>query len=565
VVLVGLLALLLCSGLGFSQAGDWAQTGAPPEATSARECLNRASAAATAIELPGDQSAARRDLVCALAQLDPRAALDLAGGIRRPSDAARGLGKVAAALAGRDRAGANQAASTASRLLLRITEPERRRQEQRLLVSEVAVLEQEALPLAPELPPQETRGVVVAARARSDPKAALGLLRAWQLGGPASDRTRAAIATSLAEADPDQALRVTSLILSDYLRERTLWQIAEARPASEAYGLAQRVSDPLVRSAILASAAARGWSESQEVSRLALAEVAVARDSAAAQSAVALVRSDEQQALAMARGLPAEVRARALRQMAVELAPARPERAAPLLAEAGPTPEAARLAAKRLADADPGGAAAFAESLPEGQARDWALAAVAASVAASDRARARQMVREINDPEARTRAVEGVCLQLAQNDADAATALIGMVAERSQALRLRAKVAAVIAARDAEAAVRLLESLPPSEYRSEAALEAGRNHLLGGRSLEEAVRLASLGVKRDLALRWLLPMLATSQTASPTNSAESIGDPYLRALALIDVARAGRSLHTQAKPSPPLAAMIRPILEWEGM
>jgi hypothetical protein len=72
-------------------------------------------------------------------------------------------------------------------------------------------------------------------------------------------------------------------------------------------------------------------------------------------------------------------------------------------------------------------------------------------------------------------------------------------------------------------------------------------------------------VPRDVALRWLLPDLAVSQTGSPIGLSDSIGDAYLRALALTDVARRLERMESRPRPSPSLAQMIRPVAEWDGI
>ncbi len=549
----GLVVLGLISGPGFAAGAT------------ARECLSQAVTAAQAVELAGDQSAARRYIACSLSRIDPHAALELASGIRRPSDAARALGWIALGLAGTDAAGARLAAADASQLLLRIVEPSRREQEERLLLAEMAALGQDALLVAPELPADDARLAVVVARAGSDPAGALALLRSWQLGGPSSDRAQACIALGLGETDPDQALKLAAAISSDSLRERTVWQIAEARPPAEAYGIAQRVTDPLIRSALLTSAAVRMASDSAEGAFAWVQEVEVAPDSARAQLAVALAVTDPARALGLARSLPPRPRAWALAQLAIRLVASPSGPAQSLLTDIGATPEVARLATARLAAADPARALRLARSLPVGDARDAALSAVAPAIAASDSRQAADLLWEIDSPQARVRAAEALALRLAATDAEAATSLIGLVSEPQRALRLRAQVAAAIAPRDAAAAERLLRTLPPSSSRTEAALQAAASMLLAGRDPQEALRLATIGLDHDLALRWLLPTLALSGTASPVNLAESISDPYLRALALTDVARRVERTESGPKPCPARARMVRPVVEWEGL
>jgi hypothetical protein len=121
-----------------------------------------------------------------------------------------------------------------------------------------------------------------------------------------------------------------------------------------------------------------------------------------------------------------------------------------------------------------------------------------------------------------------------------------------------------VAVRDPDASFELLNALPASQYRSDCALEAGIRLLSAGDSPEAAARLASIGVGRDLALRWMLPTLAETQTRSPVNVAGGIGSAYLRAMALVDVARGILSLESRSRPVPERGRRIRPIVEWEG-
>jgi hypothetical protein len=66
-----------------------------------------------------------------------------------------------------------------------------------------------------------------------------------------------------------------------------------------------------------------------------------------------------------------------------------------------------------------------------------------------------------------------------------------------------------------------------------------------------------------VAIRWLLPEIAKSGTASPSAMAEKIEPPYLRALALVDTARALLGDAPAARPAPERARMIRTLVEWE--
>ena len=533
--------------------------------TASRQCLNQAAAAAQSIELEGDQSAARRTIACALAHLDPNAVLDLAGRIRRPSDAARALGAASSALAKTDPGRAKQAANTASRLLSRIVEPVRREQEQRLLLGEIAVLGNDAVTAGSELPTEEARAIVATALARSDPSAALALLRSWKTSTDVLDQPLATIADALSQSDPDQAVKVAAEIHSERQRNEALWRLAQVRPPAEGVGIAQRVTDPLVRSAILTGVARRAAPDDPGLAESAARQVSVASESALAEVSVGLALTDTERALGAARGLSDPARKWALGRIAVRLAGSKPEIAEGLLREAGASSELIRLVVTRMAEANAGMAEQTARSLPAGESRDTAVAAVAGVVAASDPRRASDLLWEINDPAVRTRELERVAVQTASTDADAATSLIGLMPDAESGLRLRAKVAARIAPKDPTGALRLLATLPESDYRVEAALEAASAILLAGGNVEGALKIADLGVQRDVALRWLLPTLATVQASSPINLSDSIGDAYLRAVALTDVAKRLERTEPKAKVSPARAQMIRPVAEWEGL
>jgi len=160
--------------------------------------------------------------------------------------------------------------------------------------------------------------------------------------------------------------------------------------------------------------------------------------------------------------------------------------------------------------------------------------------------------------------VETVAVARAATDADAATSLIGLVVDGDRAGRIRAKVAAAVAARDPEGAARLLQSLPPSDYRSDAALNAAKAVLSAGGQPETAMRLGAIGMDSDLALRWALPYLAFAQTRSPISLSEKIGDAYPRAVALVDIAREMLHLGRRVEAAPDRAQQIRRIVEWEG-
>jgi len=529
----------------------------------ARECLDRALEVAHTIELPGDQSAALRLIACVLADLSPQEARDTVAAIRRPSDAGRSLGAAAVALAGADPAAARQEVATAGRLLLRIPDANHRAAEQRLLLREVALLGEGALAAAPELPPEEAQLTVVLSRAASDPSHALELWRVWKLTGTASDRALAAIASRLA-ANPDQALDLAAAIGSAREREQAVWLIAEQRPAAEEAGIAQRVADPVVKSALLASAAARMATEDFEASQAAAREVVIAPASALAQIAVALASANTGQAIEVARGLPPRAREWALGQIAIACAASEPDRAESLLAALGGRAEIVRLTAAGMARLDPDRAIRVVHAIPEGEAREAALAAIVAALAVSDPERARDVVWQMQNPHWRDRAIRSAARQLAESDCDAATSLIGLVSEPGLAYQLRSEIAAAVADREPDLAWRLLESLPPSCHRTEGAFQAAKRLLSAGGDPAQALRLARVSLDRDLALRWLVPTLARSQVRSPVNLAEGIEDPYLQALSLVDAAREVLGVEAKCRLVPERARQIRPIVEWEG-
>jgi len=550
----GLLLALLATVVPVPAAGE----------TAARQCLNQAAVAAQSIELPGDQSAARRSLVISLAPLDPQAAWDAAAGVNRPGDAAWALGAAATGLASIDSPAARQALTIAGQLLLRVPDPTQRFAEQQLLLREVAALREGALVAAPELPPEEAHLAVVLGLSTSDPAGAMALSRSWGLKGEAADRALAAIGPQLSDSDPDAALEIAASIAHRSMREQTIWRIAERRPPAEAVTIAVRAQDAVVRADILTSAAERMAPTDPGSARAALQMVSVAPDSALAQLAVALAAADESNALELARALPQRPRAWALGRIALLLAPDKPERAELLLSEIEPQADVTRLVLAGMSLRDPDRAIRLARALPEGEERGAALAAIATAMARLSPEEARDLVWSIRPARWRSRAAEGVAGQLAHSDVDAATSLIGLVTDPDRARRLRCEIAAISAVRDPKTAERLLDSLPPSSYRNEAALAAGRALVAAGGTAEEALRLARLGTKSDLALRWLVPHFALSQAGSPTTAAERIGDPYLRALGLIDAATVMLRAGSKCRPAPDRAQQIRPIVEWES-
>jgi hypothetical protein len=536
----------------------------PARATPVREYLDEAQATTIRIELAGDQSAALGLIARTLADLDPRAALDVIARTRRPSDAARSLGATAVALAPSDSDAAADAAQAAGRLLMRIAEAEQRALEQELLLWEIAVLGEDALSAAPELRTGEAQLAVVLGLTESDPAAALALVETWQLAGGPRDEAVAAVARQLAPTDPDQALELVTSIASARMRDFTLWRMAEKRPAEESTNIALRIFDPLVRSSLTASAAAREAGDDPDAAQAAALGVSVAGDSAVAQLAVATAETDIERALSMARGLPERPRAWGLARIALLTARETPALAESLLSEIEADAETVRVVLSRLAEAEPARALRLARSLPAGPQRDAALAAVVRALAPSDPELAEQLVWEMESPRWRARAVRPLAGSLAATDCDAATALLGLVLDPGAAGRIRADIAAVAAADDPGLSARLLTSLPPSDYRNDAALEAAAVVLREGGPAETAAQLAAVGLSRDIAMRWLLPELARAQTRSPINLAEYIAEAFPRAIALVDVAREMLEVKSTARPAPDRARQIRPIVEWEG-
>jgi len=550
VCLVGLV--LLCWGTG------------PAGAAAARQYLDEARAASTEIQLAGDQSAVLQAIALTLVEVDPYAALDTVARMRRPSDATRALGAAAVAMAPNNPAMAAANVMTAGRLLMRIADSDQRLVEQGLLLREIATLGEEALPAGPELTPGEAQLVVILGLAESDPAGALALLRKWEVTGASGDKAGAAIAEGLAAEAPEEALEVASGLAGARWRDRTLWRIAEQRPPEEAVDIALRVSDPVTQAAILTSAAVRLAGKDPERALGVARTVQVAGDSALAEVAAALAATDAARALETARGLPERARLWALERIAMEIAGTDPALAEHVLAEAGAGSEAIRGAVVRMVGTDPDRADGFARSLPPGEGRDGALAAVAGALAGSNPGLAEELVWEIASSGLRGEAVETVAVAWAATDADAATGLIGLVVDGDRAGRIRAKVAAAVAARDAEGAARLLGSLPATDYRSDAALSAAKAVLSAGGQPETAVRLGAIGMDSDLALRWALPYLAFAQTRSPIGLSDKIKGPYPRALALVDIAREMLNLDRKRRAAPERARQIRRIVEWEG-
>ena len=530
--------------------------------SSARQCLDQAASAATSVPLAGDQSAVRRRIAQALAEIDRSAAEEVISGIRSPVDAARGLGAAARAAASADPESAQRMADTAGRLLLRLANPDRRDLEQRLLLWEVACLGEPALAAAPELSADAGRDIVVRGCASRDARKALRLFEAWQPEAALGDRARAVVAEQLADADLDNALELAHGIISAKRRDDVLWRIASRQSPGESAAIAEVVRDPLVRSAILSDATIRLAAEDPDAAAKMAEQVGIASTSALAQLAVALVGRDQPRALASARKLPPDARRWALGAIAVALAATQPERAEEVLAELGYPPEVVRLAAPRAASTDVDTALRLARAVPAGDARDAALAAIAVEVVTSDWERARDLCWEISTPRWRAHAVAAVVQQLAQADLETATSLLGLVADEGEAQRLRADVAVVVAARDCAKARAILSSLPQSQYRTEAAFSAARAALDSGGSITDAIALASTGASHDTALRWLVPTLARTGTESPVHAAEAIADPYLRALSLVDAAKTILRNEVRPLPSSSRARQVRLVVDW---
>lgn len=550
VCLVGLV--LLCGGAR------------PLGAAAARQYLDQARAASTEIQLAGDQSAVLQAIALTLVEIDPQAALDTVARMRRPSDATRALGAAALAMAPNDPGMAETNLATAGRLLMRIADADQRLVEQRLLLREIAALGETALIAGPELAPGQAQLAVILGLAESDPTGALALLRSWGVTGAPGDEAGAAIAEGLAAEAPEQALELASGLGGARWRDRTLWRIAEQRPPEEAVDIALRVSDPVTQAAILTSAAVRMAEKDAEGALEVARAVRVARDSALAEVAAALAGTDTARALEVARGLPDRARLWALGRIAVEIADTNPALAEQILSEAGADQETVRGAVLRMVRTDPERAVGIARSLPPGPGRDCALAALVSALAGSNPGLAEELVWEIASPRPRAEAVETVAVARAATDVDAATSLIGLVEDGDRAGRIRAKVAAAVAAGDPEEAARLLQSLPPTDYRSDAALSATKAVLSAGGQPETAMRLGAIGMDSDLALRWALPYLAFAQTRSPIRISERIGKAYPRAMALVDIAREMLHLDRRAEAAPDRAQQIRRIVEWEG-
>lgn len=534
-------------------------------AAPARQYLDQAVTAAQEIPLTGDQSTARRMISQCLAPLDTEAARRVAAAIARPSDAARAATAVAQALAPKDRKTALEVARAGSQFLLRIADREQRLQEQRLFLAGVAFLGADAPPLAPELPEDEARVIVVASLAASQPAEAAALARQWSLAVPRADRARAALAVALAPDDVAQATEVAAGISEPALRDTAMLRLAAARPPSEAAGLAQTAVDPVAAAAIVAQGAARRAGASVEEAEAMARTVSIAPTSALAVVVAQAAATDEPHAAALARQLPSPAREWALGHLALALAPTNPQQAEAYLAEAGATGEVARVVLGRMAAADADRAVRLARALPLQEDRDAALAEVAIAVAGTHTDLAKELVWEVRTPASRTRAVEGVAAVLARTDTDAATSLLGLVADEEDTARVVATVAAALAPRDPKAAQRLLGTLQAGSVRANGALAAAREVLAAGRDAEEAIGLAELAVSPDLARRWLFPQVANRGGDSPAGRFGDIGSAYLRALGLVDAAASMVTPTARARPCPERAQVVRPIVEWEGI
>ncbi len=536
----------------------------PAGAVVAGEYLAEATRATGTITLPGDQSAARREVAMTQVKLDARAALEMVATIARPTDAARALAAAALGMVEFDDAQSEEALTTAGRLLTRISDPTRRESEQRLLLTELSSLGEKALPAAPELGKEDAESrILLAAARRGDPKV-LSLMEKWSVSGAVADRVLSMTAVSLAATEPDRALEVAGRITSETVLAHTLWAIAEQRPPFEAVAIAGRVSDPVVRSAILSSAARRSVATDPEAALAAARAVPVSPASALAQVAVSLAPQDAERALEVVRELPPPARSWAAGRIAVIWAPADPARAEVLLAEIPVSADAYRMALVRMAPHDPDRAARLARAVADREDREAALAAVAGAIAKARPKLAVDLIWDLTSPWWRSRGAAAVAREIAAADREGALALLGLVETKEAAQRVRADIAVRIAESDPETAERLLSSLPATSYRRDRAFEAAESLLRAGHKLDQVMPLAALVDKPDLSLRWLLPDLVWSQRESPLHAADRITDPYLRALALVHAARRLLSVEPRCRPASARLGMVRPVVHWEG-
>ncbi len=550
-----------CLALTLFLARPWAAHGA--ELPPARTYLQQALATARLVPLGGDQSSLRREVALALLSSDPAAAQQVIAGVGRPSDAARALAALATARAAQDPAGAREAANLGGRLLQRIVEPARRDQEFRLFLREIAALGADAPAAAPEVPTDEARQIVVEALAERDPATALALRTRWALQAPAADAALAALALRLAPIQPEAAVTLASGLAAPELRDRTLWQVAEARPVTETPALAARMQDPVARAGLLTSAALRRAATDPEGALAAAQEVPVSPLSARAQVVVEIARHDPARAAELARPLPEAGRAWALGQIALLLAASQPAQAEALLSEAGAAPDLTARVATEMAPADPARALRLVRALPAPD-REVALADLIVALAPTRPAEAKELVWELTPSAARDRAVGALSRRLAQDSADAGTAVLGLISDPAQLPARRAQATVAAAAHDPTTASRLLQSLPPGEVRTLAAQQAGLARLAAGATPEEAAALAALGVPRDLALRWLLPEAARLGQGALEAVAEKQEEPYWRGLGLVAAARVLLRQEAAPTPVPERLRLLRPIVEWEG-
>jgi uridine phosphorylase len=371
------------------------------------------------------QTQTMQDVAAAVAPSDPERAEHIAHTITDPHKQAQALREVAAAVAPGDPERAELIAHT-------ITDPYLKA----WALLEVAVAMAPGDPERAELiartfttPHQQAHALweVAAVVALGDPERAGSLLHdAEQLARTITNLYEQAlalcgVAMAVAPHDAERAVRIAHTITDDDQRSQVLQNVAAVvAPAApeRAEQIARTITDPYRQAVALGGVAA----------------VVTPRDS---EWAGLLLHEAEQ----LARTISNPEQTRALREVALTVAPVDPERAEQIvrtIAHDGEQAWAMRKVVAAVAPSDPGRAERIARTITNPDQQAQAVRKVAAAVASRDPERAEQIARSIGDPNQQARALRDVAAAVASSDPERAEQIARSITnpdEQAQALQ----------------------------------------------------------------------------------------------------------------------------------